>query len=264
MENPYAIVTQPVGKQHDRERVDQLLKLIRESERPLFVHVHMMGTHGSIFSPGEQKFSIGKTQDEKWMTDFYDDSILTFDGYIGEILEILEQTSKINNTILIIYSDHSMEYDARFRVPLLMHFPNDEFAGRIETNVQNLDIAPTILDYLDINQPMWMEGNTLLKSDPPENRLIFSSGAPFGDNSQGKWVIDSSQVKPPFYQFTSFNIINCEKWYQLDLVNLTWDSGDVPGHTNPCMEESLLTIDQIKDELGDYLSTNGFDISTLP
>ena len=264
MENPYTIVTQPVGKQHDRERVDQLLKLIRESERPLFVHVHMMGTHGSIFSPDEQKFSIGKTQDEKWMTDFYDDSILTFDHYIGEILETLEQTSKINNTILIIYSDHSMEYDARFRVPLLMHFPNDEFAGRIETNVQNLDIAPTILDYLDINQPMWMEGNTLLKSDPPENRLIFSSGAPFGDYSQGKWVIDSSQVKPPFYQFTSFNIINCEKWYHLDLVNLTWDSGDVPGHTNPCTEDNLLSIDQIKDALAEYLSTNGFDISTLP
>ena len=104
------------------------------------------------------------------MTDFYDDSILTFDHYLGEVLNALEQTGKINNTILVIYSDHPMRYNARHRVPLVIHFPNDEFAGRIETNVQNLDIAPTILDYLGVNQPTWMVGKSLLGDDLPENR----------------------------------------------------------------------------------------------
>jgi arylsulfatase A-like enzyme len=264
MENPYDIVTQPVSSQHDQERLDQMVDLIRGAERPLFLHVHMMGTHGAKFDPTQVVFSAGKTQDEEWMTDFYDDSILNFDQYMGEVLDVLDQTGKMDNTILIIYSDHSMLYDVRSRVPLLIHFPNDEFAGRIEMNVQNLDIAPTILDYLDINQPMWMEGKSLLNSDPPEDRLIFSFGSSFGDKSQGKWVIDSSRVKPPFYQFTSFNIINCQKWYRLNIVDMTWDSGDIPGHTSPCSEDSLLSMDQIKDALAEYLSTNGFDISTLP
>jgi hypothetical protein len=45
---------------------------------------------------------------------------------------------------------------------------------------------------------------------------------------------------------------------------MTWDSGDVPGHTSPCAEDKLLSMDQIKAALEEYLSTYGFDISTLP
>jgi hypothetical protein len=265
MENPYTIVTQPVGIQHDQERLDQMVDLIRDTERPLFIHAHMMGTHGPLFSPEKQKFSIGKTQDEEWMADFYDDSILTFDSYIGEILEALEQTGKIDNTILIIYSDHPMGYDVRLRVPLLVHFPNSQYAGQIIANTQNLDIAPTILDYLGINQPKWMTGQSLVEDDSSKNRLIFSSGTSLlSDIGQGKNLIASSRVKPPYYQFTFFNIIDCQKWYRLNLIDMTWDSGDVPGHTRPCTEDSLLSMDQIKDALAEYLSANGFDTSTLP
>ncbi len=264
MENPYTIVTQPVSFQQDQERINRLVDLIKGTERPLFVHVHMMGTHGALFSPEKQKFSIGKTQDEEWMEDFYDDSILTFDQYIGEVLKALEQFNKIDNTILIIYSDHPMRNDVRLRIPLLIHFPNDEFTGRVKTNVQNLDIAPTVLDYLDINKPMWMAGNSLLKGDPQDNRLVFSHGSTFVKISHHKWVIDFSRVKPPFYQFSSFYIINCQRWYRFNAIDMVWNSGTVPDHTNPCSEDDLLPMDQIKDALAEFLSTNGFDISTLP
>jgi arylsulfatase A-like enzyme len=265
MENPYTIVTQHVDKMYDRERQYQLLELIRNSDHPLFVHVHMMGTHGARFHPEQQFFSLGMTQEEGWMTDFYDDSILNFDKYIGEVLDTLEQTGKINNTILIIYSDHPMRFNIRWRVPLLIHFPNGEFAGRIKTNVQNLDILPTILDYLGFEQPEWMAGQSLLKGDPPEKRLIFSTGTSLGTQiGQGNTETDSARVKPPFYQFSFFNVVNCHKWYLLDLINLTWSSGEVPGHSYRCKQDSLLTMDQVKAELTDYLLTNGFDISTLP
>jgi len=264
MENPYTSVTQPIGMKNDPERVQILINLIRESERPLFIHAHLMGTHGSKFYPTQSVFSKGKIQNGEWMTDFYDDSILTFDHYLGEVIKALEQTGKINNTILVIYSDHPMQYNARHRVPLVIHFPNDEFAGRIETNVQNLDIAPTILDYLGVSQPPWMVGKSLLGDDLPENRLIFSGGTPIAYRSQGRWVIDSSLVKPPFFQFTSFNVINCHRWYRLNLIDMVWDIGNVPGHTKPCAEDSLLSMDQIEDALANYLSTNDFEISTLP
>ena len=265
MVNPYTIVTQPVGVQHDQVRLGQLVNLIRNTERPLFLHSHMMGTHGSLFSPVKQKFSIGKTQDEKWMTDFYDDSILTFDYYIGEILKALEQTGKIDNTILVVYSDHPMGYDVRSRVPLLIHFPNNQYAGQINANTQNLDIAPTVLDYLGIQKPLWMGGQSLLEDAPTENRLIFSSGTELlSGNSQEKSLLASSRNRPPFYQFTFIYIVNCQKWYRLDLIGMTWDSGDIPGHSSPCTEDNLLSMVQIKEALAEYLSTNGFDISTLP
>jgi glucan phosphoethanolaminetransferase (alkaline phosphatase superfamily) len=263
MENPYAIVTQPVGFQQDQDRLNQLVDLIKDTERPLFVHVHMIGTHGPLFSPEKQKFSVGKTQDEKWMTDFYDDSILAFDNYIGELVKALEENDKINNTILIIYTDHPMKYDIRLRIPLLIHFPNNQYAGQLKVNSQNLEIAPTILDYLGIQSPLWMEGQSLIEDAPQKNRLIFgtSTEPPVGLSEN---LIASILGKPPFYQFTYFIVIDCQKWHSLNLISMTWDSGIVAGHTNPCTEDSLLSMDQIKDALAEYLSTNGFDISTLP
>jgi hypothetical protein len=190
---------------------------------------------------------------------------LTFDSHIGRLLAELEKSGELDNTLLIIVSDHPMLYDVRLRIPLLMHFPNDEFSDTISTNVQNLDISPTILDYLGIDQPEWMQGQSLLQEDNPDNELIFSTGTVLTiRNEQKKTVVDSANVKPPFYQFSFVNIVNCHKWYRLDFTSLTWDSGDVPEHTAPCSDEQLLTQDQIHEALLEHFSANGFDISTIP
>lgn len=265
MENPYNIVTQHIGLMDDQERVYKLLELIRSSDSPLFVHVHMMGTHGPQFSPEKQYFSLGITQDQDDMVDFYDDSILNFDRYVGELLDTLEQTGEIDNTILIIYSDHPMKkYNGRKRIPLLIHFPNGEFAGVIKSNVQNLDIPATILDYVGVDQPDWMVGHSLLKGDPPKDRLIFTSGTS-NENKTGLNSIDgdSKPGKTPSYDISFYNVINCQKWYTFDLADLTWSSGVIPGYSSPCGEDELLTLGQIKEALAEYLKSNGFEPSTI-
>jgi Sulfatase len=265
MENPYTLVTQPIGKLSDRGRLEQLKTLIQESNRPLFVHVHMMGTHGPKFSSEQQIFSKGEVQDEDWMLDFYNDGILNFDRYIGELLDTLKTTSKLDNTIIIIYSDHAMKYDVRVRTPLLIHFPRNDYAGRIQNNVQNLDIAPTILEYMGIPQPDWMGGLSLLKGNPPEHRLVFSSGV-FHDiqMSGGIWETDTTRGKPLYYHLDFLNVIDCNHWYQFDLIHFELTSGEISGHTAPCVEESMLTLEQAKAELTGHLSENGFDVSALP
>ena len=265
MNNPFTAVTQTPDIQHDSDQMEQLSALIQESESPFFAHVHLMGTHGPQFDPQEKKFSSGKSQEEEWDIDFYDDSILIFDGYMGELLDVLEQQGEIDNTILIVYSDHPMQFNVRWRMPLLFHFPDDQYAGRVKANVQNLDIAPTILDYLGIEQPEWMEGQSLINEIIGDDRLIFSSGTnKLARGEESRWEIESAQVKAPFYQFSFFNLINCHKWYWFDLTTLTWESGEVPGHTRPCSDEDLLTLEEIERALAAYLTANRFDISTLP
>jgi arylsulfatase len=96
----------------------------------------------------EQKFSAGQSiQDqEPWSDDFYDDSILDFDMNVGEVIDELTKLGLLENTILIIGSDHGQQWNQLNRLPLIIRFPQGQYAGRIQTNVQNLDIAPTILD----------------------------------------------------------------------------------------------------------------------
>jgi arylsulfatase A-like enzyme len=115
-----------------------------------------MGTHGSCFTPQVRVFSKGEKQDRPWMVDFYDDANLSFDTYVGKVIDHLKATGEFEKIILIIYTDHGEKDKINERIPLIIHFPGDEYAGRIKQNVQNLDIAPTILTYLGIPQPDWM------------------------------------------------------------------------------------------------------------
>jgi hypothetical protein len=156
------------------------------------------------------------------------------------------------------------KHNGRMRIPLLIHFPNGEFAGRIRSNVQNLDIPPTILDYVGIEHPGWMTGQSLLKGDPPQDRLIFNSGPSNGTQiGQDKIEVDAKPVKLLSYELSFYNVINCQKWYKLNLIDLTWSSGDIQGHSSPCLEDNLLTMEQVNDALTEHLLSNGFDTSTL-
>jgi membrane-anchored protein YejM (alkaline phosphatase superfamily) len=260
MENPYITVTEPVGNLDDEIRLERLLELVYESEKPFFAHVHMMGTHGAKFFPSVRKYSVGKHQTDDWMVDFYDDALLTYDASLQTLLDALVSSGKMDNTILIIYTDHGMGYTVNERIPLLIRFPNGEYSGKIKSNVQNLDIAPTILDYLSLPIPDWMEGHSLIQGEPPNDRLIFATRTYLA--SVG--ILISEQMKPPFFQFSLFNVIQCDKTYYVNLMDRVWIKEEVAGHTAPCLDEDMLTTEEIRQGLAEHLSKNKFDVSTLP
>lgn len=259
MVNPIDKVIAPSEPMEDEGRVDKLVEMINATEEPFFVHMHLMGTHGPEFFPYIQKYSLGQTQHEFWMPDFYDDAVLSFDAHLRRVVESLEQTGKLDDTILVVYTDHGMGYRVNVRIPLIIRFPQGEHAGRIQANVQNLDIAPTLLDYLGLPIPDWMGGLSLLQDNFPTDRMIFGTGAAA---IQDDYLV-AEQVKPPFYQFGYFNLIHCNQWYQ---VHVVWDllsTGEIEGHTAPCNAGAMLSQDQFKKALVDHLAENGFDVSTL-
>mgnify|MGYP003624540283 CR=1 FL=1 len=92
-------------------------------------------------------------------------TIAAVDEGVGEILNYLKETGLDKNTIVVYTSDQGFYlgekgwfdkrymYEESFRMPLLMKFPNRIKPGT-ETNalVQNLDFAPTFLDYANANE----------------------------------------------------------------------------------------------------------------
>jgi hypothetical protein len=265
MENPYAIVTQPVPNFDDQTKIDQALALFDQPDAPIFVHIHLLGTHGGYYSPAKRVFSANEPQISEWMTDFYDDTLLGFDGYVGEVIDRLKADGQFDNTILIIYTDHNKEFKVDGRIPLIIHFPGGEQAGEITKNVQNLDITPTILDYLGISIPRWMGGESLLNGGPFDQRLIFSTGTrKIKPNEEDISFLDPALSKPPFYQFSFINVVDCQMTYSLDLTSFTWSTELVRGYVDPCKPQELLSMDQIKQAVYQRLSQDGFDISSLP
>ncbi len=270
MHDPYREVIQAVDpntmlKIGDLQRIDQLVTLLRSSDTPLFVHVHLMDTHGPRFYPKRQVFSAGVSQEKDWMIDFFDDAVLEYDAYIGRIMRMLESDGLMDQTILIVYSDHANAWRADDRIPLLFHFPNGDFAGRIADNSQNLDIAPTVLDYLGMETPAWMSGQSLIGARLSPLRPIISAGV-IGINCEPPdwWCeIDVNRPSSTFEQFGYIQLVVCQGMYTLELESNSFSQQLVPGHTNPCSQAQLLTEEQARSVILDHLSTYGFDVTSL-
>jgi arylsulfatase A-like enzyme len=111
------------------------------------------------------------------VTALYDGEIHYTDHHLGRLFKLFERLGLLNNTLVVLTSDHgeefgehgSMEghgwtlYEESLRVPLLMLLPDDRHAGlEVERVVQSIDIAPTILDYLGIEAPSEFQGTSLL------------------------------------------------------------------------------------------------------
>ena len=265
MQNPFDIVTQVVPNISDVTKINQAVSLFDQSQAPLFIHIHLLGTHGGYYSPKTRVFSAGERQIEPWMTDFYDDTLLAFDSYVGKVIDHLKANGQFENTILIIYTDHNQQFKVDERIPLIIHFPGGDHAGELTRNVENMDIAPTILDYLGLSQPSWMEGESLIGEEAPSQRLIFSTGTTkIKPNEQDISFLDPALNKPPFFQFSYINALDCQKLYSFDLTTYEWSSQDVSRYVNPCQSNDLLSKDQIKQAVYQRLEQDGFDISSLP
>ena len=270
MPDPYHTVLQAVDPNQvtiltDEQKISSVFHTLLTSDRPVFLHVHLMGTHGEKFQPRKQVFSKGEIQSQPWMQDFYDDSILDFDSYVGSLVNQLHAAGLLDKTVLVVYSDHANDWRANDKIPLLFRFPDGEFAGRVHNNSQNLDIAPTLLDYLGMEKPAWMPGLSLLRGEPPYNRPIISVGSVAVDCKSPDWwcVVSPAQVKAPFYQFGSIQVVICNWMYALDLQKNLWSETTVKGHTAPCKPGEVPDRSAVFQIMLEHLRSNGFDISAL-
>ena len=143
-------------------------------------------------------------------------------------------------------------YTIHERIPIIIHFPENAHVGRRRNNVQVIDIPPTLLDYLGIRAPAWMNGTSLLNGEAPADREILSltTGSP-------------REIKPPFYQINIVQVIVCHKWYALNVRKNIFDSGTIPGHTARCDENLLPPGDLVHQRILKYLEKHGYDTDSL-
>ncbi|MGA1030046.1 MAG: sulfatase [Flavobacteriaceae bacterium] len=100
-------------------------------------------------------------------------TIQSVDDGVGEVLDYLDQEGLTENTIVVYTSDQGFYlgehgwFDKRFmyeeslRTPLLMRYPKEIKPGTvIDQMVQNLDFAPTFLDYAGVAQPQDLQGES--------------------------------------------------------------------------------------------------------
>ena len=130
------------------------------------------------------------------LIDLYDDEIAFFDSRFEVFLQDLRKRGLLDRTILVLVSDHGESFfehrhlkhcrtvfDPEVKTPLLVRLPPELAASeprRIPTQAANLDVVPTLLDYLEIPaDALALEGTSLralLEGDPEAGRPpVFSA-----------------------------------------------------------------------------------------
>lgn len=112
---------------------------------------------------------------EELVKDYYA-GLVDVDENIGRVVNWLEQTRQLDDTVLLHSSDHGFflgewrMYDKRFmhepsiRVPTMIRYPKEFKAGtKVDEMVLNLDIAPTLLELAGVEVPANMQGKSMVK-----------------------------------------------------------------------------------------------------
>ena len=92
------------------------------------------------------------------------------DETIGRIISTLEKTGKIDNTLIIFTTDHGIAmpgakatlFDPGIEIFLIMKGPGIPERKKLECLSSNVDLVPTILDYLGIKIPDNIDGVSLM------------------------------------------------------------------------------------------------------
>ena len=166
----------------DRDALDRLFDMIVEQHgagQPFFTAVYTLGTHVSFDSPDEV-FGDGSNPELN--------KFRNIDVQIGRFMERFGQSDLKDDTIVVITTDHATYADAAFtdtfpdyrrhhtemdRIPLMIYWNGVEPEVVDAQGRNSLDLAPTLLDYIDLSAPNAFLGRTLFMPDEGGEELPF-------------------------------------------------------------------------------------------
>lgn len=263
--NPFALVTQDFNEQLvDQPRIDSLKEHLKNSNKPFFINVHLLGPHGGKFYYDKPMFTETKIQNENWIPEHYENAIYQWDSYAKEIYELLLETKQLENTLLIFNSDHGFKHNYKESIPLILRFPNQDIKGVEVLPSQRIDIAPTIIEYLGLPIPKWLDGKSLIsRSDTPYPIFISTeSGTQKVKVNDNNWRVNGN-INPPFYSLGSLSVAYCGNVYTLNLLEQEdLKITDLPTTPKQCSEK-IINSRYIYSLLEKHLSDMGFQTESL-
>lgn len=158
-------------------------------ERPYFAFLNYIDAHAPYRPPQPFRSAFGDGEGRYWLTgesDYpegtaedmqaaYDGGIAYIDHEIGKLLAELERRGELDNTVVIVTSDHGEEfgehglfghdqylYLASIHVPLLLRLPSDASGGtRVSHPVTLRDLPGTIVDLAGLGESRLFPGTSL-------------------------------------------------------------------------------------------------------
>ncbi|HMB55416.1 MAG TPA: sulfatase-like hydrolase/transferase [Thermoanaerobaculia bacterium] len=202
------------------------------------------------------------------LIDLYDDEIHYLDRHLGLLVDELRRRRLLEETIVVVLSDHGESflengyikhcrslYEPEIRTPLLVRVPGLE-PRRVATPVGNLDLVPTLLDYVDRRLAEGAEPGT----PPPPAWPEEIQGETLRALLEGTGERTAEDGGPPIV-FSSIGVWRTavdDRWKLL--VNLRtgekklFDLANDPGETTDVLAENRRPYHRLNDAIGAWLT----------
>ena len=234
--------TAKIYGRRDRQRIDSATSFIREATQPFFMHLHLMNTHCCSFKPISRHFSGQfRKRRPKNREAFFLDTLVDSDKYFGEVIGALKATGNYDNTIIVYSSDHTLGWRVQRPMPLVIKLPQGKPVGHVDSNVQLIDVMPTVLEVLGYSLPAWIEGVSFLDEARDPLRPVFSVDGIAKARVEGvkARITQLIGAGPPTFGVQTGVMTVCQRWYSLDFESGQVEMGTIKDHPAPCDTETL-------------------------
>lgn len=205
----------PLGVPHNYQGTSYILEdtfnwlrdEITSYSQPYFAYIHLWPPHEPYWPRAEfvdyfgedsaytdksdHHFSIGKTpQALAQARSAYDTYLAHTDSEIGRLLKNLETKGALDNTLLVLTSDHGQAFEkgveghvtpvmfeSLVHIPLLVTWPKSNQRRDFHVPTSAVDLLPSLLHLTDQPIPTWCEGQVLpgfLDSQEHPSRQVYS------------------------------------------------------------------------------------------
>lgn len=189
----------------------------------------------------------------------YNETLLSVDESIGQVLDYLEQNDLLDNTLVLYMGDNGFSfgehglidkrhaYEESIRVPLLVYGGGDMMRkGKVSQMVQNIDIGPTVLDVAGIEKPANMDGSSFTP-------LLRGEDIPWRERIYYEYFWER-----PFPQTPTVHAVRTDKYKYIRYYGI-WDINELYDLENdPWEMYNLITADSLKP-LSEELRSDLFD-----
>ena len=199
--------------------------LVTHRKERTFLFLHTYQVHGPYRPPPEFDYleSSSITDVQERAPKAYAGEVAYTDHELGRLFRGLEATGRLDDTIVIVTSDHGEGFgehdiwghgnslhEEAMRIPLIVHAPGRVPAGRRTAPVSLVDLAPTLLDLLDLDVPVNLEGRSLVPLIEDPEAPGWADRIVYGERDLGrirmlrgrdtKWILGPEGSEPVVYR----------------------------------------------------------------
>lgn len=151
---------------------------LEKAAQPFFTTIFSLSSHHPYKVPEkyEGKFRKGKLEIQE--------AVMYADFSLRRFFETASKMSWYKNTIFVITADHTSEtvipeYQTRlglYRIPVLFFDPSGQLKGKSGETASQVDIMPSVLGFLNFDEPLFSFGNNLFNDDENHFAVNYLNG----------------------------------------------------------------------------------------